>query len=58
MMSRRSVGVSILDRAQRPGQPIGEIQWNDFYQNLLFKVGWDEVYLLMKHFVRVRFRKK
>eukprot|EP00092_Neocalanus_flemingeri_P024531 GFUD01026605.1.p1 GENE.GFUD01026605.1~~GFUD01026605.1.p1 ORF type:complete len:767 (+),score=233.55 GFUD01026605.1:666-2966(+) len=33
----RSEGVSGLDRAQRPGQPIGEIQWNDFYQNLLLK---------------------
>merc|ERR1719186_653176 len=33
----RSDGVSGLDRAQRPGQPIGEIQWNDFYQNLLLK---------------------
>jgi len=28
---------SALDRAQRPGQPVGEIQWNDFYQNLLLK---------------------
>lgn len=33
----RSDGVSGLDRAQRPGQPIGEIQWNDFYHNLLLK---------------------
>jgi len=33
----RSESVSRLDRAQRPGQPIGEIQWNDFYQNLLLK---------------------
>ena len=53
----RSEGVSSLDRAQRPGQPIGEIQWNDLYHNLLLKVGWDEVDLSMKHFVRVRFRK-
>jgi len=33
----RSDTVTGLDRAQRPGQPIGEIQWNDFYQNLLLK---------------------
>merc|ERR1719336_2710324 len=33
----RSNTVNNLDRAQRPGQPIGEIQWNDFYQNLLMK---------------------
>jgi len=33
----RSDGVSGLDKAQRPGQPIGEIQWNDFYYNLLLK---------------------
>jgi len=33
----RSESVAGLDRAQRPGQPIGEIQWNDFYQNLLLK---------------------
>ena len=35
----RSESMAGLDRAQRPGQPIGEIQWNDFYQNLLLKVG-------------------
>merc|ERR1719233_299912 len=33
----RSESMAGLDRAQRPGQPIGEIQWNDFYQNLLLK---------------------
>jgi len=35
--SGRSETLTSLDRAQRPGQPIGEIQWNDFYQNLLLK---------------------
>jgi hypothetical protein len=28
----------VICRAQRPGQPIGEITWNDFYYNLLLKV--------------------
>jgi len=26
-----------LERAQRPGQPVGEMSWSDFYQNLLLK---------------------
>lgn len=34
---RQESNNSSLDRAQRPGQPIGEISWNDFYYNLLLK---------------------
>ena len=30
---------STIFRAQRPGQQVGEMNWNDFYNNLLLKVG-------------------